>query len=233
MGTECCSDLKEYMKKYTIDFQLASLQMHRWNVAERAIRTCNIHFISGFSTTDQDSPIRKRHQLISKRLTALNLLRNSRDNLALSAYAYLFGPYDFNKYPITPPGTRMIVHDKPENQTSWRHHGTQGWYIGQTLDNYRCMQCYMPTTGILRITDTLKYIPKAFDLPKTTIEDYLQQAIGDIIEIMKDPPKTITIFFNSRVPTTVRHRYSLHRICLKLLTRVPDFCPSTDAETID
>ena len=54
------------------------------------------------------------------------------------------------------------------------------------------MQCYIPTTGIVRITDTLKYIPKTFTFSKTTIEDYLQQAIGDIIAIMKPPPKTIS-----------------------------------------
>ena len=38
---------------------------------------------------------------------------------------------------------------------------------------------------------------------------------------------------NSRVITTVRHRSSFHRICPKLLTRVPAVCPSTNAETID
>ena len=53
------------------------------------------------------------------------------------------------------------------------------------------MQCYIPATGIVRITDTLQYIPKAFVFPKTTTEDYLQQAIGDIIAIMKNPPKTL------------------------------------------
>ena len=42
----------------------------------------------------------------------------------------------------------------------------------------------MPATEILRIHDTLKYILKAFAFPKTTTEDYLQQAIGDIISIM-------------------------------------------------
>ena len=52
------------------------------------------------------------------------------------------------------------------------------------------MQCYMPANGIIIITDTLQYILKAFDSPKTTTEDYLQQAIGGIIEIMNDPPKT-------------------------------------------
>ena len=56
------------------------------------------------------------------------------------------------------------------------------------------MQCYMTTTGILRITDTLQYIPKAFFYPKTTTEDYLQQAIGYIIVIMNNPPKKLPFF---------------------------------------
>ena len=49
----------------------------------------------------------------------------------------------------------------------------------------------MPATGIIIITYTLKYIPKAFAFPKTTTEDCLQRAIEDIIAIMKDPPKTL------------------------------------------
>ena len=53
------------------------------------------------------------------------------------------------------------------------------------------MQYYITATGIVRITYTLKYIPKAFVFLKTTTEDYLQQAIGDIIAIIKDPPKTL------------------------------------------
>ena len=38
---------------------------------------------------------------------------------------------------------------------------------------------------------------------------------------------------NYRVLTTVIHGSSFHRICPKILNRVPDICPSTDAETID
>ena len=55
------------------------------------------------------------------------------------------------------------------------------------------MQCYMLVTGIVRITDTLQYTPKTFAFPKTTTEYYLQQAIGDIISIMKDPLKTLPL----------------------------------------
>ena len=43
------------------------------------------------------------------------------------------------------------------------------------------MKCYMPKTGIVLITDTLQYIPKAFDFPKTTTEYDLQHAIVYII----------------------------------------------------
>ena len=76
---------------------------------------------------------------------------------------------------MAPPGTRAIVHKKPVTRTSWGHHGTPGYYIGPSLYHYICIQCDMPTTDIVRITDTLQYIPKAFVLPETTTEYYLQQ----------------------------------------------------------
>ena len=53
------------------------------------------------------------------------------------------------------------------------------------------MQCCTPETDIVRITDTLQYTSKSFALPKTTTEDYLRQAIGDILVIIQDPPKII------------------------------------------
>ena len=181
MDNEWSNDLKESMKKYGIDFQLAPPYMHRQNAAERAIRSYKNHFISVLSTTDPYSPIREWDRLISQWVITLNLLRNSRVSPALSAYAYLFGPYDFNKSPMAPPGNRVIVHDKPVNRKSWGHHGTPGWYIGPSIDQYVFMQCYMPATGIAIITDTLQYIAKTFAFPTTTTRDYLQHSIGVII----------------------------------------------------
>ena len=85
----------------------------------------------------------------------------------------------------------MIVHEKTDNRTSWGYHVTLGWYIGPSLENYRCMQCYMPATSIVRITYTLRCILKGISFQKTTTEDYLHKAIEDIISIMKDSPKTL------------------------------------------
>ena len=74
---------------------------------------------------------------------------------------------------MAPPGTRVVVHENPDNSMSWGYNGTQGWYIGPPLDHYRYIQCYIPKTGIVNITDTLQYIPKVFYFSKTTTEDYL------------------------------------------------------------
>ena len=52
------------------------------------------------------------------------------------------------------------------------------------------MQCYIPATGIVRIINSLKDTPKEFSFPKTSTEDYLIQAIGEIISMIKCPPKT-------------------------------------------
>ena len=81
--------------------------------------------------------ISKWDSLLPKCLITLNLLRNSRVNTYISEYAYPYGPYEFNKSPMVPPGNYMIVHDKHGNCTSMGHHGTQVWYIGPSLEHYR------------------------------------------------------------------------------------------------
>jgi hypothetical protein len=43
----------------------------------------------------------------------LNLLRTSRINPRLSAWSQVQGFYDFNRTPLAPPGTRVLVHEKP------------------------------------------------------------------------------------------------------------------------
>ena len=113
------------------------------------------------------------------------LLFNSRVDPDLSAYTYLFGPYDFNKFTMANPGTRVIVHNKPGKRTSWDHNDTPSCYIGSSFDQYSCMQWYMPLSSIIIITDTIQYILMEFHFPRTTTEEYLQETIGYIIKMMK------------------------------------------------
>lgn len=86
--------------------------MHRRNAAERAISTFKDHFIAGLASTDKLFPIHLWDRLIPQSILTLNLMRQSRLNPRLSAEAQLNGAFDFNKTPLAPPGTRVIVHEK-------------------------------------------------------------------------------------------------------------------------
>jgi hypothetical protein len=64
-------------------------------------------------SVDRDFPIHLWDRLLPQALLTLNLLRGSRINPKLSAYAQVHGTYDFNRTPIAPPGIRVLVHQKP------------------------------------------------------------------------------------------------------------------------
>ena len=155
MENECPSELKESTNKYEVDFQLYPPNMHRWIAAEEAIQTYKDHFISELSTTDPNFPISEWDRIMFQCLITLNLIRNTRVNPSLSAYSYWYGWYDFNKTPIAPHGTHVVIHDKTDNNMSWGHHIKPVRYIGPSPDHYRYMHCYMPATGIVCIYDTL------------------------------------------------------------------------------
>jgi hypothetical protein len=53
--------------------------------------------------------------LIPQATPTFNLLCQSHINPPLSAEAQLNGAFDFNTTPLAPPGTRVVVHEKPLN----------------------------------------------------------------------------------------------------------------------
>ena len=75
-------------------------------------------------------------RLLVKAELIINLLQNAILNSKLSAWAFLFGNFDFNKSPLLPPETKIIIHTKPGNQASWAFHGENEYYIGPALNHY-------------------------------------------------------------------------------------------------
>ena len=67
--------------------------------------------------------------LVEQADITLNLLRLSRLNPKLSAYAQLNDTFDYNITPTPPPGTRKLVYDKPRNRGTCAPHGQEGWYV--------------------------------------------------------------------------------------------------------
>ena len=65
-------------------------------------------------------------RLIPQANLTLNLLRNSRCNPALSAYAYIYGTYNFRATPTAPPGTKVIAHIHLTNRGMWEINDEMG-----------------------------------------------------------------------------------------------------------
>ena len=96
LDNECSDVLKEYMTAEDVEFQLVPPHVHRRNAAERSIRTFKNHFIAGLCSADKDFPIHLWDRLVPQAELTLNLLRGSRINPKLSAWAQIHGIFDFN-----------------------------------------------------------------------------------------------------------------------------------------
>ena len=193
LDNECSSTLKSAFLKHNVGFQLDKPHLHRANAAERAIRTFKEHFKAGLASLDPDFPVREWDRLIPQAEMTLNMLRASRINPKLSAYALLFGQFDYNKTPMVPPGTKVISHLKPTVRASWAANGEEGWTVGPSLSHYRCINCYFPHTRSQKDVDTVTFFPKTIRFPKISIDDFLRQAAMDIVSILNDPPSTTTL----------------------------------------
>lgn len=136
LDNEAPKGLKATILSRGAKFQLVPPYVHRRNAAERAIGTFKEHFIAGLTTTDPSFPLHLWCRLLPQCDITLNLLRQSRVNPLQSAQAQLFGNFDFNATPLAPPGTKVLIHEKPNHRPTWAPHGSKGWYLGPALEHY-------------------------------------------------------------------------------------------------
>ena len=133
--------------------------LHRQNSAEHAIKTFKNHFIAGLASVNKYCPVHLWCRLLPHCLLTLNLLRPSRINPKLSAYAQLHGAFVFNRTSLAPPGTQIIIPDNPAIRGSWATCGYEGWYIGSASNHYRCHTVYANHTANKQVTYTVEVFP--------------------------------------------------------------------------
>ena len=185
MDNEAPAILKEALTKSKIKYQLVPAHQHRRNAAERAIRTWKNHFISGLCTVNNKFPMHLYDRLTNQCNITLNLLRGSRINPKLSAYAQIFGQYDYNQAPMAPPGTRVIAHEKPTQRRTWDPHGADGWYLGPAQEHYRCYKIYITKTGGERICDTVSFFPSDCESPIMSTKEAIVVAAQELTKALK------------------------------------------------
>ena len=169
LDNEMSELVKATLRDLQIIFELVPPGMHRRNIAERAIQTFKSHFLCGLTSLPKYFPVHLWDRLIRQAEATLNMLRPSKKNPQLSAFTVLEGSFNFDATPMAPPGTQVVVHEKPNKRKSWSPLGIDGWYVGPAWDHYRCHEVYIPRTRAFRFSDTVDFFPVDVALnPKTT-----------------------------------------------------------------
>lgn len=184
LDNECPALLKDHLKENKIDFQLVPPHQHRRNAAEQAIRTWKNHFLAILCSTDDGFPLHLWDRLLPQANLTLNLLRGSRINPRLSAWAQVYGSYDYNRTPIAPPGTRVLAHEPSTVRGTWAPRAKEGWYVGPALDSYRCFCVWMDDTRHTRIVEKCTWFPTKVRLPVPTTSSLITEALQALANVL-------------------------------------------------
>ena len=137
--------IKAFLKTEKCDWQSVEPTNHRVSAVERAIQTFKNHFIIGVCSTDIEWTFQLQNTMTEQAVITCNTLRTSCIDPRKAAYHQLQGNrYDWNRFPMAPPGTRAVLYLDPENRSSWGAQGLDAWYCGPAQDHYRCNIFYVP-----------------------------------------------------------------------------------------
>ena len=129
-------------------------------------------------------------RLILHATTTLNLLRPSKLNPTLSAYAQLHGAFDFNRAPLAPPGCRSLIYKSPQHRASWNAKGLDRWYIRPAFDHYRCHKIYTPSTRAEQTAGTVDFFPQNCAVPFASPLDDATQAADAVAHALQGNQST-------------------------------------------
>ena len=114
----------------------------------------------------------------------LNLLRQSNANPKISAYAYVYGPHDYNRHPFVPIGMEAMVYKKPKKRNTFARHCVKGWVLGTLMEHYRNWIAWCTETKATRTLGAMFMKHKCLTNPAATPEDAIVAAAGNLSKVL-------------------------------------------------
>jgi hypothetical protein len=109
----------------------------------------------------------------------------------VSAFAYLWGPHNYNAHPFAPLSCKVEGYLHPGIQETWALHTASGYYIGNAHEHYRCLKVYIPTMKSTRVCDTVFFKHKYLTMPTITPDVALILAANKLVNAISGAvPKT-------------------------------------------
>ena len=185
LDNECSAKFKDAIKANKMRYQLVPPNDHRLNIAERAIQTAKSHIVSVLCGINPNFPMHLWDLLIPQMEIQLNLQRQSRTVPKVLAYAHHYGTYNYKAHSLAPLGSAVEYHVEPSTRTSWGMRSVSRWYIGISLEHYRCHRCWITETKGIRTGNTVFFKQKYLTMPTITPADALLTATCNLRETLE------------------------------------------------
>ena len=191
LDNECSQALKELIRD-TCKLELVPPGCHRRNVAEVSIKAFKQHFLSILAGLPDDFRWSLWDRLLPQAETTLNLLRQSHATPTVSAYAHLYGNFDYNRMPLAPMGCPCHVHVKSGDRKTWDFHSQKGHYLFTSGDHYRTHNAFINATKAERLSDTVEFQHRRITRPRVSHADHVIRALADFVHAIKSLTKGAT-----------------------------------------
>ncbi len=163
---------------------------HRVNAAKRVFQAFKDTFIATLATTNLDFSIQLWDCLTPQVLNCLNMMRASCIDPSKSAYKTLYGPYNWNQYPLAPLGCKAVVYEDGNTRGLWASRGVNGWYLGPSMDHYHCDVYYIPETCAYHISGSTELFHQHCQLPNMSPHQHLHSLTNELSDLA--PPANAT-----------------------------------------
>ena len=169
------------MKENVRSFEYVPDGNHRANITEIVVRNGKTHFVSVLCGIHSSFPIAQLDLLIPYAKLTLNLLRPFGPDNTKSAHTGIHGkPYDFKVHPLAPSGSLCVGFTPSDSRHSWDPHGYLAYYLGPSLEHYRCQRLYVISTKNILVTDTIDFSPSPFTMLGSSPVQQLHAVVTDI-----------------------------------------------------
>ena len=99
------------------------------------------------------------------------------------------GEFHFDATPIAPPGSEMLMHEKPNRRRTFGFNAKKAWYIAPCFQHYRTFKGIMASTGAEIISDTVRLKHHAIANPQLTPANRILETAKKLDSEIKQQPK--------------------------------------------
>ena len=157
LDKETSMEYRQEIMETGMTYQLVPPDDHRQNIAEKTIQTQKDHFIALCSDVSANFPMHIWCSLIPQTEKQLLLLRQWNVNPKISAFAYLYGPHDYNAQIFVPIGMKAMIHNKPSQRKNFAQHCSKGSVLGSSPEQYRWWNLCTTSTKATRVSGTVLF----------------------------------------------------------------------------